>query len=100
VSVDTPRRITEGQLREQVRSLAALFGWKLYFTWSSVNSPRGFPDLCLVRPPRLVFAELKSASGKTTPEQDLWLGELSQVPGVEVHLWRPLDVEEIAEVLR
>jgi hypothetical protein len=63
-------------------------------------SERGWPDLALVRPPRLVFAELKRENGKTTEYQDRWLGLLRGVPGVEVFLWRPTDLEQIAVVLR
>jgi hypothetical protein len=48
----------------------------------------------------LVFAELKSERGKLKPEQEAWLEALRQVPGVEVHVWRPSDMDAIAEVLR
>lgn len=100
MSVDTPRRISERHLREQVRDLCRVFGWQMAFTQYSLRSPKGFPDLVLLRPPRIIFAELKSEGGRTSPEQDQWLGELRQVPGMEVHLWRPADIEYIAEVLR
>jgi hypothetical protein len=32
--------------------------------------------------------------------QDRWLALLGQCPGVEVYVWRPSDLDEIAEVLR
>lgn len=96
----SPGGISERDLQSQVRSLCSLFGWRVYATWSSLHSPRGFPDLVMVRSTRLLFAELKSATGKTSPEQAQWLTELARVPGIEVHLWRPADIEAIAEVLR
>ena len=51
----------------------------------------GFPDLILVRPPRLVVAELKSVRGPVTARQQLWLDDVAAVPGIEVHVWRPDD---------
>lgn len=92
--------ITERDFQRQVADVAKLFGWSLYHPQLSKWSERGWPDLALVRPPRLVFAELKRENGKTTEHQDRWLGLLRGVPGVEVFLWRPSDLEQIAAVLR
>jgi len=91
---------TETELREQIRDLANLFGWKFYFTWTSMHSPRGMPDLILCRQPRLIFAELKTEKGIVSEHQQDWLDLLGECPGIEVYLWRPSDIEEIAEVLR
>lgn len=93
-------RLSERDLAGYVRDLAQVLGWRRYHTWLAKHSPAGFPDEVLVRPPRLVFAELKSASGKLRPDQEAWLDALSEVPGVEVYLWRPEDMDEIARVLR
>lgn len=54
----------------------------------------------MVRPPRIVIAELKAESGKVTEHQARWLALLGACPGVETYLWRPSDLERIAEVLR
>jgi len=94
------RSISERDLQGQIIELARLMKWKVYFTWRSLHSPAGFPDLVLVRPPRLIFAELKSEKGKLTAAQDDWLGHLERVAGAEVYLWRPSCWEEIAEILR
>lgn len=91
--------ITETEFRQQIIDLAKLFKWKVYFSWTSIHSPRGWPDLSLCKPPRLVFAELKTLKGVATPEQMDWLAKLSGVPGTEVFLWRPNDWESIQEVL-
>jgi hypothetical protein len=92
--------ITEADLKEQVRTLCDLFGWKMYFTWTSIHSPRGFPDLVLANPEqkRVVYAELKSDKGKLTPKQEEWLNTLEEC-GQEVWLWRPADIEKIAAIL-
>ena len=92
--------ITERDLTSYVRDVAAALGWRRYHTWLSKHSPAGFPDEVLLRSPRLVFAELKSETGTLRPEQAAWLSDLAQVPGVETYLWRPSDMEAIAEILR
>ena len=91
---------SEAQWLRQIVDLARILGWTTYHPWLSIHSERGWPDLALCRPPRLVLAELKSATGKTTAPQDRWLDLLRDCPGVEVHVWRPTDIETIAEVLR
>ena len=77
-----------------VIELAKTCGWRVYHTHDSRRSEEGFPDLVMVRVregiARLVFAELKSEKGATTPEQQAWLYELRSVPGLrQVYLWRP-----------
>ena len=54
----------------------------------------------MVRDKRLIFAELKSAKGKVTPEQEQWLKSLSGVPGVEVYTLRPEDFDWFYERLK
>lgn len=92
--------ISERDLTAFVRDVAKAFAWRRYHTWLSKHSPAGFPDEVLLRPPRLVFAELKSERGRLKPEQEAWLEDLRQVPGVEVYQWRPEDMDAIVEVLR
>jgi hypothetical protein len=94
------KAVSERDLAEYVRDLARAFGCCCYHTWLAKHSPAGFPDEVLVRPPRLFFAELKSERGKLKPDQEGWLEALRQVPGVEVYLWRPADMDAIARVLR
>ena len=91
--------ITEAQFQRQVHDLAVLYGWEFFHPWLSIHSPRGFPDVTLCRPPRLIFAELKRENGKTTEHQDKWLALLGACPGVECFLWRPSDLDAIATAL-
>ena len=92
--------VSECDLTAYVRDVARAFGWRRYHTWLSKHSPAGFPDEVLVRSGRLIFAELKSECGKASDEQEAWLEELRAVPGVEVYLWRPADMDAIASVLQ
>jgi hypothetical protein len=92
---------TEKQLREQIRDLCKLMGWKFYFTFTSIHSPRGMPDLILCKPPRLIFAELKTEKGQLSDYQREWIASLIACGGnVECYLWRPSDIENIAKILQ
>ena len=92
-------RMTERDFLASVRHLAELLGWTCYHTWQSIHSPAGFPDLVLVRPPRIIFAELKVGNRQPTPCQERWLNLLGECPGVEAYLWRPEDWEKIEMIL-
>lgn len=92
-------KVSEKQFQAQVLQLVRLSGWLCYHTFDSRRSQRGFPDLVLVRPPALLFAELKSEGGKLRPEQEAWLKALGGCESVEARLWRPGDWKEIAEML-
>lgn len=94
--------ITEKQFMESVIELAKTCGWPcIYHTHDSRRSSAGFPDLVLIRPPRIIFAEFKKdAKAKTTDAQDLWLAALAGCPGVEAYVWRPDDFPEIVRALK
>lgn len=100
--LDPPKavRIAEKDFQKQVLQIAKLYRWHAYHPALSKWSERGWPDLALVRPPRLVFAELKSEQGKVIEHQERWLALLGACPQVETYLWRPSDLERVAEVLR
>lgn len=96
----------------------------------SLGSEPGWPDLTLIRrrDRRLIFAELKSQKGQLSPRQAEVLGLLRELelepsglvrgeaqrpnpsesrmrmlgdlPRIEVHVWRPEDLQAIAETLR
>lgn len=93
--------VTEADLREQIRTLCDLFRWKMYFSWTSIHSPKGMLDLLLTNreKKRVIFAELKTEKGKLTPEQQETFDDLEEC-GAEVYVWRPVDIESIARLLR
>lgn len=88
--------MTEAQLLAKIRYLGRFYGWRTYHTHDSRRSEPGFPDLVLVHAGqhRVIFAELKTATGRTTPEQDAWLADLTAA-GVEAYLWRPADLPRV-----
>ncbi len=91
--------MSEKEFQAAVVGLARLRGWLVYHTLRSEGSAAGYPDLTLVRPPRVVFIELKPQKGRPSAEQRHWLMLLEQCPGVEVHLFRPSEWDELVEVL-
>lgn len=127
--------ISETAFASQVEDLLKIYGWRwTHFrpAWSNkgyrtpIKGHKGFPDYCAVRPPRLLFAELKDEYSKPTPEQDGWLDDLREcvrvitlepidvrtgrsykgkdygklVPSLEVYLWRPSQIKDIMEILK
>ena len=113
----TPRpafTVSEADFLTAVRELAELRRWLVCHFHDSRREVRrrdgtrlfigdkeasGFPDLVLVRPPDVLFAELKSEKGRLTPNQRNWQEALSECPGVRYFLWRPRDWPEIVWVL-
>lgn len=103
--------MTENDLQAAVMDLAKILRWRrAHFRpaqtakgWRTPVSGdgAGWPDLILVRPPRMVVAELKSEIGKLSPDQDAWLSDLAAC-GIDVHVWRPANLDDgsILEVLR
>lgn len=91
---------SEKDFQAAVMKLADANGWIAYHTHNSRRSNKGFPDVVAVRGPKLIFAELKSATGTFTTDQKLWLAALEAVPGVRVFRWRPSDWPEIVAILR
>ncbi|MDP9476328.1 MAG: VRR-NUC domain-containing protein [Actinomycetota bacterium] len=91
--------LSEKAFQAQVVALARMQGWRVYHAHDSRRSEPGFPDLCMVRSPRVVYAELKTETGKLSPDQVCWLEELKACPGVETFVWRPSDWDEAREAL-
>lgn len=81
-----------------VVQFAKLHRFFVYHTHNSRRSVEGFPDLVLIRPPKIIVAELKVGNKKPTAEQNLWLN-LFEEAGVPAYVWTPDDFEEIQRVL-
>ncbi len=92
--------ITEKELQATVRELAEAYGWTVFCTWRSKHSPPGELDLRMVRPPRVIFAELKTEKGRASKEQAETLLLLPACPPIEVYLWLPSDLGEMERILR
>ncbi len=101
--------ISERGFQGAVIEAAQIVGWRVaHFrpakTEKGYRTPvqadgAGFPDLVLVRPPRVLFVELKSEKGRASQAQITWLQELGASDEIDTFEWRPSDWPEIAEVL-
>lgn len=94
--------MTEAQLLAAVRQLARYSGhWTYHTNWSK-GSEAGWVDLVLLHPGRrrCLFIELKTAIGKVTAAQQMWIDGLTAC-GFEAGVWRPGDLQHtIPAVLR
>jgi hypothetical protein len=94
------RTITERQWQKTVEQLLTALGWRFFHAPDNrpakngaiQNVKAGWPDLFAVRGERAIAIELKSETGKTSPDQDEWLAALAMT-GIETYVWRPSDVE-------
>ena len=93
-----PAQLTERQWQSQVTSVAKELGWRIFHDGDSIRSGPGWPDLVLAKPPRLIFAELKTSKGKVRPAQKEWLDALTAC-GQQVHIWRPEHWDEVLQEL-
>lgn len=92
------RSMSEHEFQAKVVEHAKANGFLVYHTWNSRNSASGFPDLCMVRDGRLIFAELKREDETMSEPQIIWYEALGDA-GSEVYLWRPSDWDSIMETL-
>lgn len=95
----TPPRQTEAHFQAQVVKLADLMHWRWYHTHDSRRSPAGFPDLVLLRRPRVIFLELKADRTPVTDAQQRWIDEL-RACGQEAYIARPKHWDRLERILR
>ena len=103
-------RADEAAFQAQVVELARVLGWETNHTrrsigrghrWTTATSKVGWPDLVLWNPRYggVIFAELKTDTGKVTAEQEACLASLRSA-GADVRVWRPSDWPEIEATLQ
>jgi hypothetical protein len=100
------RAVTEAQFQTTVEQILTLNGWRYFHAPDNrpgrngavQNIRAGYPDLTAVRGTRLLYAELKRETGRTTEDQDGWLADLTAA-GAECYVWRPSDLPALQEIL-
>lgn len=95
----------EAAFQVRVVTLARDHGWRAYHTHDSRRSDPGFPDLVLVRPPRVLFVELKVGRRQLTGDQEAWMRLLEQCDRVDAFTLRGAivggdDLAGVEELLR
>lgn len=101
--------ITEAEWQEQVIQIAHLTGWRHLHVrrsigkgrqWTTATNIIGWPDLLLWAPDRgFIALELKSETGKATPEQLAVLREL-EASGARTMIARPSDAHQVVALLQ
>ena len=88
----------EREFQAHVVEMAEALGWLVFHPYDSRRSQPGFPDLCMVRGGRLIFAELKTSKGRLTHTQRSWIMALGET-AAETYVWRPGSRDAIEEIL-
>lgn len=96
----TAALMSEDDLLESILSLAQVLGWHFMHirparakvkgkeTYRTpYRGDKGFPDLVLSRAGVVLLVELKSETGKLSPDQEFW----AKAIGESYRLWRPHD---------
>ena len=100
------RASPENDLQRNIIELAEMLGYRCYHNARAKGNLRartspGFPDLVMVKAPRLIFTELKAPGKDLTPEQRVWKAELDWCDKPEVYgPWRPDDWDDITATLQ
>jgi hypothetical protein len=104
-----PPETREQQFQARIVRVAKDLGYLAYHTLNSRGSTAGFPDLVMVDPRPcgtrpggdlpLFMCELKTARGKLTHAQEIWLRALHGKT-VVADVWRPGGLGEVVAKLR
>ena len=91
--------ISEAQFQATVTEAFGVSGWWVFHHPDSRRTTPGYPDLTLIHPDgRLVYAELKTATGKVRPEQRAVIDALRR-GGHQAFIWRPDDWPAVQAVI-
>ena len=91
--------VTEADFQATILQAADLFGWWHYHVADSRRSRPGFPDLVLIKPPKVIFLEVKRETGRLTGYQAEVLSMLSDCSVVDAAVVRPSDWAQVVEWL-
>jgi hypothetical protein len=98
---------SERLFQDNVKRIAKMTGWQIFHASPKqvrpgimVSDGPGFPDLVLVSTigRGIIWAELKTEQGRLSPIQKQW-GQNILANGGEYYVWRPSQLELIAERL-
>jgi hypothetical protein len=99
--------ITEAELQALVVDLAHTYAWRVMHVrpsrvagdrWATATSIHGWPDLTLLGHGRALFVELKSETGRLSPDQREVIGHL-RAAGLDARIWTPSSWAEIEATL-
>jgi len=90
----------ERDFQAMVEQAAGYLSWRCYHTHDSRRSNPGWPDLVCIKDGKMLALELKTERGRVRPEQEVWIAELGQVPGVEARIVRPSEWDDLLVMLK
>ena len=94
--------MTEDALLAEILDMCSRLGLVVFHSTDPRRDiGRGFPDLVIIGERDMCFAELKSGSGRLSPEQTVWRYKIIAAE-VAHYVWRPGDLESgrIETILR
>lgn len=91
---NTPPTMSEEQFQQRILDYCQLRGLLVFHDHDSRRNNPGFPDLVIVGQHGVVFAELKTDTGKLRPDQETWLTALHHAGAIAV-IWRPSMWEQV-----
>lgn len=90
--------LLESEFQRKITDYCDWLGLRWHHETDSRKSKKGFPDLVIVGN-AVIFAELKSESGRMSAEQTDWVSDLAR-GGAETYVWRPADWPYIEKRLK
>lgn len=84
----TPMAMSEAQFQQRIIDYCQLRGLLVFHDNDSRRDRAGYPDLTIVGDHGVIFAELKTDTGKLRPDQETWLLRLRRA-GSTAYVWRP-----------
>lgn len=91
--------MTETELQDAIIDVAERAGWLIFHDYDSRRNRAGFPDLVLVKPPRVLFVELKKKGGVVSPNQRMWLDALARCDTIAAGVVYPKDQDAMFDRL-
>jgi hypothetical protein len=107
------RQVSERQFQRNITDAAEQFGWHWLHVrksvgrrdgaaaWQTTTNISGWLDLLLwhERQHRVAAAEVKSETGRVTPEQETVIASLAAA-GLETYVWYPHDWDDVIKILQ
>jgi hypothetical protein len=91
--------MTENDLQQAILEAATYLGWRVHHVRRSdlaiQQGHSGFPDVVCARNGRVLYFELKSATGRLSPDQSAWLTDL----GPDAMVVFPDDLDTVLRLL-
>lgn len=90
--------MSEAEFQKRITDYCDWLDLKWYHNPDSRRSNKGWPDLVIAGPRKVIFVELKTEVGRITREQAEWHVSLRNA-GCALFVWRPGDWPEVQRVL-